>query len=349
MSRLCLATFRSLRGPWYPGQRLSRRTGFDIPGNLRPKDTPQIVVFTIDDPVNDRMFNIYKDIFGGSVKNRNGCPITATFFVPQEYNRYDQCQWLYWKGNELAVNSITHETLSSASVTRWSDEMAGMKRLLSQLSGIHVADIKGVRAPQLDIGGNEQFIMMQQDGFMYDNSMSANPGPTGPVYWPQTLDYKIAWKCEVPRCPNASFPGIWAVPINQLYGCFLKCAKDHRRAAMVRGLMRADNTVEDVYRILINNFNRHYESNRAPFIVTLNVDFFLLLPQQASVKALESFLTEILHKEDVWVVDMQKMLEWIRHPVPVSQISQFKPWSCDTRFRDDAAPCQVRMPDCLML
>jgi hypothetical protein len=41
------------------------------------------------------------------------------------------------------------------------------------------------------------------------------------------------------------------------------------------------------------NFRRAYESNRAPFVLTLNTDFLTVLPDGGSVTAIEQFLSEV--------------------------------------------------------
>ena len=96
--------------------------------------------------------------------------------------------------------------------------MGGMRQMLKDFSDIPNSDVVGTRAPQLAIGGDNQFDMMRRQNFLYDNSMSANPGKIGPAYWPQTMDYKLPWKCEIEPCPDRSFAGVWEIPINQFYG-----------------------------------------------------------------------------------------------------------------------------------
>lgn len=93
---------------------------------LTPKETPQMVVITLDDAVVTRIMPFYKTLFDGRFKNPgisfrspslfslsrvagvgDGCPIRATFFVSHEWNNYDETQWLFYKGHEIGVNSIT--------------------------------------------------------------------------------------------------------------------------------------------------------------------------------------------------------------------------------------------------
>ncbi|KRX88519.1 Prion-like-(Q/N-rich) domain-bearing protein 25, partial [Trichinella pseudospiralis] len=317
------------------------RSGFAIPNRIPAFDTPQMVILTFDDPINEVTFDLYRQLFDGRFRNPNGCPIKATFFVSHEYNNYHQTQWMYWKGHEIAVNSITHETLSDSSVDDWIAEMAGLRNLLQQLAAVNVSTVQGIRAPQLSVGGNAQFTMMQSQGFLYDNSMSVNPGKDGPAYWPQTLDYRLSWHCEAAVCPDESFPGIWAVPINQFYGNYINDINQYMRGAMVRAVMTRNSTAEAVLRLLLDNFNRHYRTNRAPFVLTLNADFLRVLPGDGGYKALERFLAKLSTRPDVWVITMDKLIAWMRMPTPLSQIKQFAPWQCDDSTRQQARPCQA--------
>ncbi|KAL1285197.1 Chitin deacetylase [Trichinella pseudospiralis] len=317
------------------------RSGFAIPNRIPAFDTPQMVILTFDDPINEVTFDLYRQLFDGRFRNPNGCPIKATFFVSHEYNNYHQTQWMYWKGHEIAVNSITHETLSDSSVDDWIAEMAGLRNLLQQLAAVNVSTVQGIRAPQLSVGGNAQFTMMQSQGFLYDNSMSVNPGKDGPAYWPQTLDYRLSWHCEAAVCPDESFPGIWAVPINQFYGNYINDINQYMRGAMVRAVMTRNSTAETVLRLLLDNFNRHYRTNRAPFVLTLNADFLRVLPGDGGYKALERFLAKLSTRPDVWVITMDKLIAWMRMPTPLSQIKQFAPWQCDDSTRQQARPCQA--------
>ena len=83
------------------------KSGTMIPGGLTPSETPQMIVLTVDDAVVSRVMPFYRRLFDGRFANPDGCPIRATFFVSHEWNNYDQTQWLFSKGHEIAVNSIT--------------------------------------------------------------------------------------------------------------------------------------------------------------------------------------------------------------------------------------------------
>lgn len=94
--------------------------------------------------------------------------------------------------------------------------MVGQANIINRFAGVHMEDIRGVRAPFLRVGWNRQFLMMKEFGFVYDASMAAPL--SDPPIWPYTLDYKMPHTCvgTGQRCPSRSFPGIWEMVLNQL-------------------------------------------------------------------------------------------------------------------------------------
>jgi hypothetical protein len=57
--------------------------------------------------------------------------------------------------------------------------------------------------------------------------------------------------------------------------------------------MRPDDTVETVRSLLRSNFNRAYNTNRAPVQLTLDADFMTILGDNGGLEALELFLNEV--------------------------------------------------------
>lgn len=82
-------------------------TCFWVSGDLPPEDTPQIVLLTFDDSVNDLNKGLYSDLFEKGRTNPNGCPIAATFYVSHEWTDYSQVQNLYSSGHEIASHSVS--------------------------------------------------------------------------------------------------------------------------------------------------------------------------------------------------------------------------------------------------
>ena len=94
--------------------------------------------------------------------------------------------------------------------------------MLVAFAELPAEEIRGVRAPFLQGGGDVQFNMMEKLGFEYDSSMpSQDHGYLNleDGRWPYSLDYKVnelAEKCEIEPCPVCSHPGIWIQPLLEL-------------------------------------------------------------------------------------------------------------------------------------
>ena len=52
--------------------------GTTTPGDIPPKDVPQMITITFDDAINNNNIDLYKEMFNGKRKNPNGCNIKAT-------------------------------------------------------------------------------------------------------------------------------------------------------------------------------------------------------------------------------------------------------------------------------
>ncbi|KAK5972004.1 hypothetical protein GCK32_006361, partial [Trichostrongylus colubriformis] len=293
------------------------------PGGLTPNTVPQFVVLTFDDAVNGRTFPDYLELFEKvKYRNPNGCPVAGTFFISHEWTNYDSVQWLYQQGMELASNSISHVSLEGTDANRWLNEMDGQRRIMAKFANANEEEIIGMRAPQLVLGGNEQFEMMARAGFVYDNSMSVNPGARGEPFWPQTMDHTVPWDCYDAQCPTGSFPGLWAIPLNQFYGSYIPQIDSFRRSSMVRAAVDLNTTVDQMTTMLFTNFDRSYLTNRAPFILSLNADLLQLNGRNTGMQALQRFLEEVLYRKDVYVVTIKQLIQWMRNPVPLNQMSQ---------------------------
>ncbi|KAK6028684.1 polysaccharide deacetylase, partial [Ostertagia ostertagi] len=255
-----------------------------------PNSVPQFVVLTFDDAVNGRTFPDYLELFETvKYRNPNGCPVKGTFFVSHEWTNYDAVQWLFQQGMELASNSISHVSLEGTDANRWLNEMDGQRRIMAKFANANEEEIVGMRAPQLVLGGDEQFDMMARAGFVYDNSMSVNPGVNGEPYWPQTLDHTVPWACYDAQCPTSSFPGLWVIPLNQFYGSYIPQIDSFRRSSMIRAAVDLNTTVDQLTNMLFSNFDRSYLGNRAPYVLSLNADLLQLNGRNTGMQALQRF------------------------------------------------------------
>lgn len=85
--------------------------------------------------------------------------------------------------------------------------MVGLRESLKAFSYVDPSTVKGIRAPHLLIGGDNQFDMMAENGLLYDNSMTAQEGPV----WPQTLGKNIYSKLKL--CRLSLGMGLWGAEL----------------------------------------------------------------------------------------------------------------------------------------
>ncbi|XP_055346631.1 uncharacterized protein LOC129594093 isoform X2 [Paramacrobiotus metropolitanus] len=296
--------------------------GTEIPGGLPVGETPQMIMLTFDDAVTNQNYHLYTSIFSENRRNPNTCPIRGTFYVSHEWSEYFLVQNLYSDGHEIGSHSVTH-TLPGKNFTKndWADEISGQREILHRFGNVKAEDVKGMRAPYLQTGGNSQFEMLWEKGFLYDSSMSV--AENNPPMWPYTLDYALPHKCWIPPCPTKSYPGLWEVPLvhwEDLLG--YRCA--------MADACHNPGDADEVYQLLMNNFKRHYETNRAPFGMYYHSAWFI---HNYHMEGFKKFLDTVLSMPDVWVVSASQVIQWIQNPTPLSVINQFEPWSCNNLNR----------------
>jgi hypothetical protein len=184
--------------------------GTSVPGGLSRENVPQFVLLTFDDAVNTLNQQFYKDLFLNR-RNPNQCPIKSTFYVSHEWTDYSQVQDLYAAGHEIASHTVTHSDGKGFDDVKWADELIGLAEMLVRYAGVDPQDIKGMRAPFLQVGGDSMFNTLRRYGLYYDSSMS-----TAQKSWPYTLEYRMPHSCSVKPCPTESHPGMWEIPMPTL-------------------------------------------------------------------------------------------------------------------------------------
>jgi len=278
--------------------------GLSIPGGLAPEVTPQFILLTFDDAVNDLNKEFYERIFRGR-NNPNGCKAPATFYVSHEWTDYGQVQDLYSQGHEIASHSVTHSHPESFDHDRWAKEIVGQADLLVQLANVDPSDVIGMRAPFLQTGGDTMFSILSQFNFLYDSSL---PSSNSPALWPYTLDQKPPHSCAIKPCPTGVTPGIWEIPMTS--------QDDYLgNSCPMLDACRYDENAESIQRMLTKNFLRHYTSNKAPFPMFYHAAWFRLRPHRE--EGLINFLDSIQDLPDVFFVTSQQLIDWVKQPTPM--------------------------------
>ena len=319
--------------PWSCRLPHCRCVGTDIPGDLPLADVPQMVLLTFDDAVKAEDFHYFDGLFpadyGAAGKNPNGCRAAATFFVSGSGTDTELLGRLAARGSEVASHSHTHSAPSQWSRADWDWEMQGMRLELARGLGLSLDQIAGTRAPFLQLGGDDQFSVLRDRGFLYDSSMFGDgPGPeaddSAAPLWPFTLEFPPSPSpevCDQPGCPSGSYPGLWEVPLIGHY------TPGGEPCTMTDGCpLGSDASKEDVVAFLRHNFQRHYRRNRAPFMISLHATWFHEVAE--SYAGLGEFLRQISQDADVWQVTVSQMLDWVRHPLPLSRVGEIPSWQC---------------------
>lgn len=289
---------------------------------METREIPQMVYFGFDDAVNVVMAALYDRLFTTERLNPNGCPMKMTLFVSHQYTDYQKVKKFHDAGMEIAVHSVTHTSIDNDDILR--KEAKLQKENIVKLAGVPEEDIVGWRSPFLKTAGDGQPSILKELGYEYDISLTytrhsmevAKP-------WPFTMDNGWQYKCGIEPCPsghNARVSDFWAVPVVSLM--------DHKNqypCSFVDGCaVRAFNE-QEAFDYLWKNFVSYYNTTRTPFGLNMHAAWFYT---RYNLKAMIRFLDELQKLDDVYVVTVKQMLDWMRNPTPVSEIKTFRPWSC---------------------
>lgn len=298
-------------------------SGTKIPGNLPASSIPQIVMISFDAAVNSDGFSLYEELFNGQFKNPNDCNISATFFVSHKYTDYCMVQALYSQRHEIADNSISRRLPISwwknATEKEFTEEIAGMREILSKWGYVKAEDVKGYRAPYIQVGGNTEFKTLKDAGFMFESSMPTQMYRDPPL-WPYTLEYRSTQDCVIAPCPTDSFPELWEVPLVDYN------SKDGRLCNFITSCTPPD-TAQEAFELFDSNLKRHYTTNRAPFFMLLEEEW---LANSTYFEGTVAFLRKLESMSDVWVVTISQAIDWMKTPTTLDDIEDFEPWKCDS-------------------
>ncbi|XP_047138992.1 uncharacterized protein LOC124814910 isoform X2 [Hydra vulgaris] len=295
-----------------------RCTGSDIPGGLLPSNTPQMILFTMDDGVNINNIQTYKDLFDG-FKNSNGCPAKGSFFVSGDNTDYAMVKELKDRGHEIGDHSATHKF----PISWWSDgpsyeelefEILTQKSTLETKSNVQ---INSWRNPFLASTENT-FKVLADNKFLYDSSIATAAGVR---WWPYTFDYLPTIPCQLKNCPINSYPGLWEMPLNTW-----SCNDNGAVGAMFDDCSPylVDQDSESVYKLFMKNFLLHYNDKRTPFSMFAHYFWFTGPTLNYRKQGLIKFMNEVRLRPDVFFVSVKDAVQWTKNPIGLDK----KPFSC---------------------
>lgn len=289
-----------------------------------------MVFLTFDDAVSIDNFPFYQEVLFNR-KNPNGQPITATFFITHEYTNYSMVHELWRNGHEIGLHSISHRSdvsyWKNLNATMWRQEIVDQREQLSQFARVPAAEVKGIRAPFLQPGGDTMYEVLSQARFQYDCSR-----PTlnyrAPGLWPYTNDYLSSQDCQIDPCPVGRYPNFWTVPMIDMKG------ENGEGCAMVDTCTPYPTTPNETFQLMNRNFLDHYNGNRAPFGVFAHSawmngteDEFIWERRNGYIQ----FLDYLATLPDVYIVSISRALEWVKNPTPTANITDFEPFKVTVR------------------
>ncbi|KAG0200333.1 hypothetical protein BGX28_006565 [Mortierella sp. GBA30] len=270
------------------------------PKNMDSKTVPQFFTLTFDDAVQAQTVPIAAALMGPH-HNPNGCPIKATWFAQTIYSDFSLVQQWYAAGNEVADHTMTHVGPPPP------EEIIGNRKAINAFSGIPFNKLVGFRAPFLNYT-EATFQTLGQEKFLYDSSTNAVPTD---AFWPYTLDHGLANDCWNGICNKAiSIPGMWEIPMHAIMDSTATTAIAHAMD------VHLDGTADAVAGWLRQNFDRHYQGDRAPFGIYLHP-----VHVGNAAQLYHDLLTYAAGLPDVWFVTNQQLLQWMQNPVPSSEMS----------------------------
>ena len=223
--------------------------------------------------------------------------------------------------------------------------MAGMRIISEKFANLTDNSVVGVRAPYLRVGGNNQFTMMEEQAFLYDSTITAPL--SNPPLWPYTMYFRMPHRCHgnLQNCPTRSH-AVWEMVMNELDRRedpsidedIPGCAMVDSCSNIITGNLINNKTQisliqcyffvilgDQFYAFLNHNFERHYDSNRAPLGLYFHAAWLKNNPE--FLDAFLYWIDEILaNHNDVYFVTMTQVIQWIQNPKTVNEIKNFEPW-----------------------
>jgi len=305
-----------------------------VPGEIAVVDAPQFVVITLTGPLNNDSWYPLRRLFKRGKKmrkNPNGTPTTMTLFVThKDTDDYCRAGEFYRDGHEIAVSGFDiNDTMASLKRGDWEKIIMYQKKNLTKEAKIDEDDLKGMRAPDLKTGADEQFKAMLHMSNKtkykdcawkpYDSSIVLGEKMAWrntPPLWPYTMNYNVFEQIRPQHNhPVQCYDGVWEIPVRRFYD-------NYSTAHEFIDDWRATENEEMQYYTLANNFWSHYSTNRAPFLINARTDWFKTVP--TAEKSLKRFIDVVLaHKlKDVYVVSMDLMLDWVKNPKTLTEITE---------------------------
>ncbi len=283
------------------------------PGGLKVAETPQIIVVTFDDAIQDRLETRSINPWWGSVVNPGGREAHRTYFAQALYTQPTVARKLYLAGHEIANHTHDHNTSTATTEAEWTRQIDGLTRFMRDTVGVNPSDIVGFRTPFLATN-QALWKVLQQKKVLYDATLTEESGSPfskdlAHFVWPHTLNTGAGTACTSSACPQTPIPGMWAVPLWVTYNT------DGRSLSTMDPEGRFVDDSTGFYNALMYTFEKRYSGNRAPLGLYFHAG---RLDYPAQHAGLRRFFNTVMARGDVWVLTVRGLVSWMQQPVPNS-------------------------------
>lgn len=319
---------------------------FSHPGDLPLDSVPQFICFGFDDNCyTDGM--VWVDSLFKDVKNPDGYPARATFYVSTHPERPDSELWgwidtVYQRGHEIANHTQTHNAeVFNANINSfdlWNTEISGATLDLYNQSNIPAEEITGFRTPFLGYSA-ATFNAMVANGITYDCSIEhfatqyqKEDGEWGVgLIWPYTME--DGKHSSSYGSLDVKLPGFWQLPVHE----FIKETGWQGVTGLDWNLWFKGYKKDEVVALWKSSLNVRMEGdsarsmlpNRCPFFIGMHSDEYTDDNEANKAaadntpnrrEAVREFLTwAVAHNPAIRVVPMREVIKWMKNPVPYSQ------------------------------
>ncbi|XP_012943610.1 chitin deacetylase 7 [Aplysia californica] len=288
-----------------------------IPGGLTAAETPQVVLISFEYTVNKGNVDLYTKLLKG-VTNPNGCQATATFFVQEVNTDFSVVKTLYDEGHEIGMTSS--DGIIPSDAAEW---LATFQLMKTKITDVFVPEdqVVGSRAPELSVGGDDQFAAIEQVGLSYDSSCSSSEyAYRDNMLWPYTYDYIYRTpKCTIGRAPESAHKGKWQFLVANLRYNEQNCATLSACSPFIK-------SSQDAFDMLFESFSNHYEGSKSPFVLYIDPLWLSVDYQYEGTRQFVEFVRSGFG--DTWFLTTQQSLAWIKEPVTSDKAIDFKSWGC---------------------
>lgn len=122
------------------------------------------------------------------------------------------------------------------------------------------------------------------------------------------------------NCPTRSYPSIWEMVLNEIHGL-----------GYILEATSSLKTKDETFQLLLQSFERHYRTNRAPFGLHIRLSW---LEKKDNLAALNLFLDKTLSTPNVFFVTNFQAIQWIQKPT-------IKNWFCNRHLQPQEIVCGV--------